>query len=278
MNKYQFKFFLSIFIVLGFSTTALSQSLEERLNGFYKSLYKPLTSKPEIVDSLGFNISNKVVKPSGDGPFPAVVLIHTAGGLANGHIKRHAQNLLSKGYVVYVMDSMGPRGYSVINDSARSMFFPTGVKDAYEALDFLIQQPFVDKNRIYEAGMSWGGFVATLLGSKTYANVNGAKQRFRATVSFYSSCSYGPYKMIYEDTDRPVLMLLAGADKELKHENCFKVLEEYKNNGLPIDFHVYEGVGHAWDKMGESQYGYIYNEEVTKDSFNRMVEFFEKNK
>jgi len=278
MFKSKFRYFFLVLFLACCSTSTLSQSLEERLNAFYKSLYKPLTSKPEIVDSLGFNISNKVVKPAGDGPFPAVVLIHTAGGLANGHIKKHAQNLLSKGYVVYVMDSMGPRGYSVINDSARSMFFPTGVKDAYDALDFLNQQSFVDKNRIYEAGMSWGGFVASLLGSKTYAAVNGAKQRFRASVSFYSSCSYGPYKMIYEDTDMPVLMLLAGADKELKHGNCFKELEEYKKNGLPIDFFIYEGIGHGWDKMGETQLGYIYNEEITKDSFNRMVEFFEKNK
>jgi dienelactone hydrolase len=278
MLKNTFKYFLLILLLACSLTGAFSQDLKERLNLFYKTLYKPMASKPEIVDSLGFNISNKVVKPAGDGPFPAVVLIHTAGGLANGHIKKHAQNLLAKGYVVYVMDSMGPRGYSVINESTRSMFFPTGVKDAYDALDFLTQQTFVDKNRIYEAGMSWGGFVATLLGSKTYAIANGAKQRFRATVSFYSSCSYGPYKMIYEDTDMPVLMLLAGADRELKHGTCFKELEEYKKNGMPVDFHIYEGIGHGWDKMGENQYGYIYNEEITKDSFNRMVEFFEKNK
>ena len=34
----------------------------------------------------------------------------------------------------------------------------------------------------------------------------------------------------------------------------------------------------GWDKRGESQFGYIYNDAVTKDSLNRAVEFFEKNK
>ena len=278
MNKSKFKYFLSIFIVASLTTAAMGQDLETQLNRFYKFLYKPLPSKPEIVDSLGFNVSNKVVKPAGDGPFPAVVLIHTSGGLANDHIKRHAQNLLTKGYVVYIQDSMSPRGFRVIGDTPRSMWPPTGVKDAYEALDFLSKQSFVDKNRIYEAGMSWGGFVATLLGSKTYAEVNGAQQRFRATVSFYSTCNYGPFKLVNDDTDIPVLMLLAGADKELTHGNCFKDLEGFKSKGMPVDFHIYEGIGHGWDKMGETQLGYIYNEEITKDSFNRMVEFFEKNK
>lgn len=278
MLKIQYKFQILLLLLIFQCSSSFSQNLEERLNIFFKNYYKPLPAKPEIVESLGFNISNKVVKPAGDGPFPAVVLVHTAGGLANGHIKRHAQELLSRGYVVYILDSMGPRGYSVISESTVNMYPPTGVKDAYAALDFLALQSFVDKSRIYEAGMSWGGYVATLLSSKTYATVIGAKQRFRATVSFYSTCALGSNKLIYEDTDMPVLMLLAGADRELKHGTCFADLEEYKKKGMPIDFHVYEGIGHGWDKMGETRLGYIYNEEITKDSFNRMVEFFEKNK
>ena len=84
------------------------------------------------------------------------------------------------------------------------------------------------------------------------------------------------FKLVNDDTDMPVLMLLAGADKELTHGTCFKDLETFKSKGMPIDFHVYEGIGHGWDKMGETQLGYFYNEEITKDSFNRMVEFFEK--
>jgi dienelactone hydrolase len=257
--------------------SAFADERKDRWTQFLKAYYKPLPT-PELAENFGPNIGNKVFKPTGEGPFPAVVLVHTAGGLSNDHIKRHAQNLLAKGYVVLVQDSMGPRGVRVINDSTRVAHPIVGVKDAVEAWGFLSQQNYVDKERIYEAGMSYGGFVASLVASKSVAEFTEAKGRFRATVSFYSTCNYGPSKLIIEDTDRPLLMLLAGSDRELKHGSCFKDLEEMKSKGLPIHYHIYEGIGHGWDKQGEVQYGYVYNDEVTKDSFNRMVDFFERHK
>jgi len=262
------------------SLWVLSSSADERKDRwtqFLKAYYKPLPM-PELAENFGVQVGNKVFKPTGDGPFPAVVLVHTAGGLSNDHIKRHAQNLLAKGYVVLIQDSMGPRGVRVITDSTRIAHPIIGVKDAVESWKFLSQQSYVDKERIYEAGMSYGGFVASLVASKSVAEFTEAKGRFRATVSFYSTCSYGTSKLIIEDTDRPLLMLLAGSDRELQHGNCFKDLESMNSKGLPIKYHIYEGIGHGWDKQGEVQYGYVYNEEVTKDSFHRMVEFFERNK
>lgn len=78
-----------------------------------------------------------------------------------------------------------------------------------------------------------------------------------------------------------MLLLLAGDDKELLHRgqgDCFKELDDLRSQGLPIEYHVYEGIGHAWDKRGETRLGYFFNDEVTKDSFNRVLAFFEKNK
>lgn len=269
-------FLLPLFIM---AFSASSQGFKTSWINFYKDNYTAIP-KPEIAKDFRSNISNKVFKPEGDGPFPAVVLVHTAGGLANDHIKIHAQNLVAKGYVVLIQDSMGPRGYRVVTPSTPKVHPPVIVKDAYQGLDFLLQQSFVDKNRIYEMGTSLGGFVATSLGSKGVAEVNEAKGRFRASVSFYSSCALAdrdPYKYVLEDIDMPVLMLIAGDDKELKHGNCFSQLDALKSKGVPIDYYIYEGIGHGWDKQGEVRFGYIYSEEITKDSFNRAVSFFEKN-
>lgn len=36
-----------------------------------------------------------------------------------------------------------------------------------------------------------------------------------------------------------------------------------KAKGCPVDFHIYEGIGHGWDKQVETQYGDIYSEETT---------------
>jgi len=274
------KFSTVIFATLLLMTAADAQSFKERWAIFYKDYYSPLP-QPELAKNFGLSIGNKVFKPEGEGPFAAVVLVHTAGGLANEHIKVHAQNLLAKGYVVLVLDSLGPRGVPFVSRTTPRAHPPIGVKDAYHALDYLVQQSYVDKNRVYQMGTSWGGFVASSLGSKGIAEVNEAKNRFRATAGLYSSCGLGttdPYRYVFEDTDRPVLLLLAGQDQELKPGNCFQELETLKGKGLPIDFHIYEGIGHGWDKKNEARLGYIYNEQTTTDSFKRVVEFFERHK
>lgn len=212
------------FIALSlFAKIACAQDIAERANIFYRFVYKPYEFKFQLEDSLGVftNVSNKVFKPKGEGPFPAVVLIHTSGGLTNGHIKRDAEKLVEKGYVALVLDSMGPRRISLITESTRALYPPAGVKDAYIALDFLKNQSYVDKDRIYEAGYSWGGFVSTLLGSPALAKAAGANDRFKATVSFYSTCVINNSNLILPDTDKPVLMLLAGDDRENPHGTCF---------------------------------------------------------
>ena len=263
-----------------FGQMACAQDIVERANLFYKFIYRKHDFKFQLEDSFGAftNVSNKVFKPQGDGPFPAVVLIHTSGGLKNGHVKRDAQKLVEKGYVALVLDSMGPRGVNVITESTRALYPPAGVKDAYIALDFLKSQSYVDQNRIYEAGYSWGGFVATLLGSPLLAQAAGATDRFKASVSFYSTCAVNKSNLVLADTDKPVLMLIAGDDRENPHGTCLQDLEAYRAKGMPIESFVYEKASHGWDKMGESQLGYIYNEEVTNDAFGKMLDFFEKHK
>ena len=281
-GKIQMKIYFKIGL-LAFSLfwqMAYAQDIVERANLFYKFIYKKHDFKFQLEDSFGVftNESNKIFKPKGDGPFPAVVLLHTSGGLKNKHVKRDAQKLVERGYVALVLDSMGPRGVNVITESTRAMYPPTGVKDAYIALDFLKTQNYVDKDRIYEAGYSWGGFVATLLGSPMLAKAAGANDRFKASVSFYSTCVVNKSNLILADTDRPVLMLIAGDDKENPHGTCFQDLEAYRSKGMPIESFIYDKASHGWDKAGEAQLGYIYNEEITNDAFEKMINFFEKNK
>jgi len=65
---------------------------------------KPVSFNADVKESIGLftEVANTVFKPAGDGPFPAVVLMHTCGGLVgapNAHMKEHAQQLLAVGYV-----------------------------------------------------------------------------------------------------------------------------------------------------------------------------------
>ena len=91
-------------------TSALAQDLRAQ---FLPPIdLKPVAFESDVKDSIGSftNIANSTFKPAGSGRFPAVVLMHTCGGVKNAHIKQHAQELLKTGYVVLVVDSFNPRG------------------------------------------------------------------------------------------------------------------------------------------------------------------------
>src|SRR5436305_8261531 len=58
-------------------------------------------------------ITASVIKPDGEGPFPAVVMMHDCSGLgsrSSGAPARWAKQLLGEGYVVMMPDSFTPRG------------------------------------------------------------------------------------------------------------------------------------------------------------------------
>ncbi len=55
-------------------------------------------------------ISGLLAKPPGDGPFPAVVLLHTCGGLQPHVITDWPDYLTGLGYVTLSVDSFSPRG------------------------------------------------------------------------------------------------------------------------------------------------------------------------
>lgn len=253
-------------------STALAQDLKAQ---FLPPLdFKPVSFDSEVKDSIGLftSIANKTFKPSGGGPFPAVVLMHSCGGVRNPHIKQHAQELLKAGYVVLVVDSFEPRG--VENCGARIVSGSAGVADAYAALAFLAAQSFVDKSRIYQVGYSWGAIVSTMLASPQSAIIAGSSLRFAATVSNYSNCSFqNKYQLVLRDSDRPFLMLMGDRDQELPSATCFPLLTEMKAQGIPVEWFIFPGATHSWDKPSQPDRGYIYNERVTAEATAKMLEF-----
>jgi poly(3-hydroxybutyrate) depolymerase len=85
--------------------------------------------------AAGPEITGWLYRPSGAGPFPAIVLAHTCGGVSE-HTNVWGNLLASCGYVVVAPDSFGPSGVKsvcgrgdVVNGSMR-------VADVAGALDF----------------------------------------------------------------------------------------------------------------------------------------------
>jgi dienelactone hydrolase len=222
--------------------------------------------------------ANNIYRPQGQGPFPAVVLVHTCGGLEL-HITSRARDLLDAGFVVLVQDSQGPRGIRSC-DEFRAWQVPVVSKDAYSALRHLSQMKEVDAERIYLVGFSLGSFVAAAVGSPETAKSLGADKRFRASVGWYGSCAQNTprsrWQLLAPDTDRPVLLLLAGKDTETPINECFPLLEQMKADGKPASWHVYADATHAWDKSNP-QRGYVHSVATTSDAVQKTIEFLRKN-
>ena len=81
-----------------------------------------------------------------------------------------------------------------------------------------------------------------------------------------------------------VLMLMAALDVETPPKTCFPLMETMKAAGKPVDWHIYPGTTHGWDKAENNGYvyraptgetmAYRYDAQVTQDATQRMIAFF----
>jgi dienelactone hydrolase len=85
--------------------------------------------------------------PTGRGPFPAVVLLHSCLGFPSDR-KAIGAMLAGWGYVALYVDDFSTRGLT----QTCLVDFPEGVADAYGALAFLAARPDVDTARIGAVG------------------------------------------------------------------------------------------------------------------------------
>lgn len=252
---------------------------------------KPLQFSSER-QALGFlttaaSLANRIYAPEGPGPFPAVVLNHTIGGV-RPHLLVQAKALLAAGYAVLLVDSYGPRD---IRPGA--ILFPAEVaKDAYDALRHLAEQPYINPTRIFQAGYSLGAFASGMLASPEGAQVFKSNARFRATVGHYGSCALQGQppaprlEMLSADSDRPVLMLMAELDIETPPQACFPLMEQMKAAGKDVQWHIYPNTTHGWDQVESNGYvyrspsgatmAYRYDSGVTEDATSRMIAFFNR--
>src|ERR1700735_3507228 len=100
-----------------------------------------------------------LARPKGDGPFPAVLLLHGCQGL-DGFLTVAADRLGAHGYVGVALDALGPHNMQTACE---------GNSDGDEGgaaratLAWLRTQPYVAKDRLAVVGFSMGGDAALSL-------------------------------------------------------------------------------------------------------------------
>ncbi len=195
-----------------------------------------------------------LMKPDGDGRFPSILLLHGCSGplTSKGAIAARERAWMNRfaadGYVVLLVDSFNPRGFSSIcTKSVRPL---TAEKDrpydAYAALRWLRDQPYVVKDRIGIMGWSHGAMTAlATISQAMITEIGWTEPGFSAAVTFYPGC-LELSKTRYQATV-PLLMQLGDKDDWTPAQYCHRLARMVEGHGGVIEIDTYQGAYHAFD-------------------------------
>lgn len=206
-----------------------------------------------------------VATPEGDGPFPAVIMIHEFYGL-NESIISKADLLAKEGYVVIAPDTFRGQTTSLI-PRAIYLVSSTDQAEVYADLDsvyaWLETQANVDAERIAIAGFCYGGRVSLLYSLRNTS--------LAATVVFYGSSETNPE--VLKNLPGPVLGIFGGADQSIPLEEVDALEKGLETAGIPHQISVYDGQPHAFMLDAES----VQADPVQAQAWNEMLAFLETN-
>lgn len=221
------------------------------------------TTIPGAAD--GPDVGGYVARPEGNGPYPAVIMIHEFYGL-NESIISKADLLAEEGYLVIAPDTFRgsttswiPRAiYQVITSRPENV--NTDLDSVYAWLE---SQPDVDADRIAIAGFCYGGRA-----SLTYSLHN---NRLASTVIFYGSPETDPN--VLKALPGPVLGIFGGADQSIPLEEVNAFEAALAEAGIPHEITVYEGQPHAFVQDAEE----IRAGGAQGEAWNQMLAFLDAN-
>lgn len=211
-----------------------------------------------------------LVKPNGDGPFPAVIMMHGCSG-DTPYQDAWEKRFIQWGYVVLRVDSLTPRKKQTFCDTPSPTIKPRA-QDAYDSKSYLMKLPFVDKQKIGLIGWSHGA-MAALYAVDDLTPIEKRESPFQCAVLFYPYC-FSTYNL-----NAPLLILAGEKDDWCPPSSC-KPLASNNNSKFEITLKIYENAGHCFDFEGMDMvyqgHTLKYNPEATKDAVSRVQNFLEK--
>jgi carboxymethylenebutenolidase len=205
-------------------------------------------------------------RPSSEGPFPAILLIHENRGLTD-HIRDVARRFAKVGYTGLAVDLLSRvGGTSQFADEAEvttaiSALDQEGViSDLKSSVTWLEEQPYVQAGRIGGIGWCWGGGQAWRLATK--------EPRMKAVVAFY-----GPNPPLEDvpDIQAAVLGIYGGEDQRIMAQEP-ELEAALAAAGKTYEMQVFEGANHAFfNDTGER-----FDPEAARAAWSYTLDWFHK--
>ena len=192
-------------------------------------------------------ISGRLHLPLGEGPFPAVVLMH-----GNFDPKDLAPwyddlvpRLIESNIAAFVVDSFTGRGITSTAENPARLSRAARLVDAFRALSTLVPEDKIDERRIGISGYASGGTAALLAAHREVigARIAGGRS-FMAHLPVYPSCQsrFRSLALSY----RPMLLLTGGRDEYEPAEYCLDYAEKASSAGYDVRINTYPEAKHAW--------------------------------
>ena len=177
--------------------------------------------------------------PDGEGPFPAIILIHEWNGLVD-RIRQTADALADQGYVAFAADLYHGQTGSTRDENVALMQAAQADQQAMidnldAALAWLRARPDVT-GRVGAIGWCFGGGVALSFG------LDGVEHE--ATAIFYGRLIDDPARLA--KLSHEVYGTFGELDRGIPPEQVEAFAEALEAAGIENDIHVYDGVGHGF--------------------------------
>lgn len=203
-----------------------------------------------------------LVAPVGEGPFPAVLVMHENRGL-NPYIKDVARRFAVEGFLALAPDGLAPLGgYPGNDDDGREMqrrLDQAKLRQDMKNSAYFVKQHALSNQRLAATGFCWGGgttnFLATAMG-----------EDLAAAAPFYGSAAA---------TDQVPQIKAAVQVHYAEHDERVNAQRaEYEQAllkaGIKFEMHSYPGTRHGFHNYSTLR----YDEAAAQLAWERMVAFF----
>jgi len=220
-----------------------------------------------VYQSSGRSYSATLFRPTGGGPFPAMLVLHSGNGLT-GQEFAYGRWLADHGYVALMPDYFLAVGIGALHPDPVALPWGRIREDLARAVDCLRAMPSVTKSRVGAVGFSLGGYFALALGTR---------DDVQAVVSY--STGIGPPVPNEPDAYpglaakmRASVLLLEGGD-EPGAATIRALQASLTAEGKRSDLVSYPGAGHVFNFSGPDFPG--YDASATADAQARTLAFLQ---
>jgi dienelactone hydrolase len=232
-----------------------------------------LSGERWICEAGGQPFSGILLKPDGNGPFPAALISHGLGGSAESFGLSKAREFVKWGLVCIAPNythnvRAAGKGVAPGGKAARGAHPPDygaseeNLRRARTCVEILRGLPYVDGKRIAAYGHSMGGFVTIGLAATApdllkAAAITGSGVAPRAGYP-------APSAELAAKIRSPFFILHGGNDPVVRPEQSASLKEVLDRNRVPNERRVFDGEGHAIDQSKREE---VFN--AIRDWFRR---------